>query len=93
MKVIPLKGKVLADQIDHGERKIGGIILTDDNMKERGIRPRWCRVYQIGEDVNDVKPGDYVLMEHTRWTVGMKIIDDKTGEELELRLLDYPKAY
>ena len=91
MRVIPLKDRVLADEIDHGNKVVNGIILTDDNMKERGIRPRWCRIYDVGENIKDIKPGQYVLMEHTRWTIPVKITNEK-NEEVDLRLLDYPKA-
>lgn len=90
MRVRPLKGKVLADDIDRGDRIVNGIILTDDNMRERGIRARWVKIHSCGEGVEDIKPGDYVLVEHTRWTVGMKIIIN--DEEIELRLIDYPNG-
>jgi hypothetical protein len=48
-------------------------------MKSSGIRPRWCRVYAVGPEQVDVKVGQYICVEHGRWTRGVKI-DDGTGK-------------
>ena len=57
-----------------------GIILPNDDMKSSGIRPRWAKVYAIGPDQNSVEIGQYVLVDHGRWTRGIKIEDDE-GEK------------
>lgn len=41
----PLSDHILAIDMEVGEKITrGGIILTDDNGKEHGIRPRWCHI-------------------------------------------------
>lgn len=73
--VKPLKNTILAENIEQGSRVTkGGIILQDDNMKDSGIRPRWCRVYAIGPEVDEqLKPGNWILVEHGRWTRGITV--------------------
>lgn len=68
----------------------GGIILTDDDMTERGIRERWAQVWAVGPEVEDVQPGDWVLVKHGRWTNSM----DFSLPEGEVRVwrIDYPEA-
>jgi co-chaperonin GroES (HSP10) len=55
----------------------GGIILTNDNGKGYGIRPRWGRVYAIGPEQKDVSVGDWIMVEHGRWTRGLDIVDEQ----------------
>lgn len=66
-----------------------GIVLLGDDGKTDGIRPRWARVYAIGPEQQDVRVGQWVLVEHGRWSRGVKIIRD--GEEIILRRTD-PEA-
>lgn len=55
---------------------LGGIIVGSDNGKTEGIKPRWGRVYKIGPEQHDVNVGDWILVEHGRWTRGVQIEDD-----------------
>lgn len=65
----PMKGKIFVTAFDEGMHVTkGGIILQDDMGKEAGIRPRWARVAIIGEGVESVSVGEWVLVEHGRWT-------------------------
>jgi uncharacterized ubiquitin-like protein YukD len=65
-----------------GERiSQGGIILRNDDTKSLGIRPRWGRVYAVGPEQKDVKEGQYIMVEHGRWTRGIKI-EDQNGEQI-----------
>jgi len=92
-KIRPLRNKILVKSIDQGMRKSkGGIILSSaDKISDggHGIRPRWAEVYAVGPEIDWVQPGDYVLMEHGRWTKGVQVEDD--GEEFDLRVAD-PKG-
>ena len=54
----------------------GGIIVSSDNGKTEGIKPRWGKVYKIGPNQTDVKIGDWILVEHGRWTRGIEVEDD-----------------
>ena len=83
----PLKKRVLVSDMHFGERKsAGGIILMDDDGAEGGIHPRWGKVYAIGDQQEDVKVGEWVMVSHGRWSRGFKV--KKDGVELEVRMID-----
>lgn len=82
-----LKENILVSEIETGEMKRNGIIIIDDNAKERGIRPRWCKVFRVGPDVPDVAKDDWILVDHGRWTYGFNAEFD--GVEAEFRWVDY----
>jgi|TARA_B100000902_G_scaffold205811_1_gene196185 co-chaperonin GroES (HSP10) len=83
----PLKKRVLVSDMHFGETKTkGGIILTDDDGSEGGIHPRWGKVYAIGDQQEDVKVGEWVMVSHGRWSRGFKV--KKQGVELEVRMID-----
>ena len=85
--ITPLKKRVLVSDMHFGETKTkGGIILTDDDGSESGIHPRWGKVYAIGDQQEDVKVGEWVMVSHGRWSRGFKI--KKNGVELEVRMID-----
>jgi co-chaperonin GroES (HSP10) len=87
----PHRDKVFVTELERGSRKTaGGIILGDDDMKLHGIRERWGRVYSVGENVTEVKPGDWILIEHGRWSFGFNVEID--GEEVRLWHVDWPEA-
>jgi hypothetical protein len=71
-----------------GEQTLkSGLIITDDNGKTRGIYPRWGQVHAKGpKNDSAYQVGDWILIEHGRWTRSVKI-DDGNGE-LELRMID-----
>jgi len=75
----PIGDHVLVVEMEQGEKVTpGGIIVLDDNGKDRGIRPRWCQVWKVGPKQVDVKPGEWLLVEHGRWTYGFDITDGDT---------------
>lgn len=87
MKVKPLPGNIFA-VLEQGERvSRGGIVLKDDNGKMEGIRPRWGRVWQVAEDITDVKADDWILVEHGRWTMTIEIKQDD-GEKFKFQKID-----
>ena len=66
--------KIFVVDLEHGPRKTkGGIITPDDNMTIRGIRPRWCQVWRVGSTITAVEPGDWILVEHGRWSQGIPL--------------------
>jgi len=91
----PIKGKprairnrILVSDMYFGEQvSAGGIVVTSDDGKTRGIYPRWAKVYSKGPENNDpYNIGDWVLIEHGRWTRSF-VVDD--GEqEIELRMAE-----
>ena len=81
----PLKKRVLVSDMHFGETKTkGGIILTDDDGSEGGIHPRWGKVYAIGDQQEDVKVGEWIMVSHGRWSRGFKV--KKKDVELEVRI-------
>jgi len=87
--VKPIKKRILGTLCEYGPRRSkSGILLLDDNGKEHGIRPRWFRVKAIGPDQEDVSIGDYILVEHGRWTWAIDVVDDKGNITEKIRMLD-----
>jgi len=83
----PLNDTIIVSDMYFGDRITqGGILLRNDDTTSRGIRPRWGKVYAVGPKQKDVKVGQYIMIDHGRWTRGIKI-EDKTGE-LIIRKVD-----
>ena len=91
MKAKALKGKVLVTDLERGSRVVRGFILPDDNGKSEGIRPRWGKVYSVGEDITDIVPGQWILIENGRWTRMLKVKQDD-GTDLQLWGVEWPKS-
>lgn len=80
----PIKDHVLVVNMEKGDKITkGGLIVLDDNGKDRGVRPRWCQVWKIGPNQHDLKPGQWILVEHGRWTYGIETtIPEGSDEEV-----------
>lgn len=88
----PLKDNVLVADMNFGDRRTkGGLLLPADDMEQRGIRPRWCRVIAVGPTNEDVKVGEWIYVEHGRWTRGFDMTDPDTNETITVRMVE-PKA-
>ena len=86
-KFIPHADKVFVTSLEKGARKSsGGIIIMDDDMKDVGIRSRWGKVWAVGANVDEVKVGEWVLIEHGRWTYGIDL--DVDGEDVTIWHID-----
>ena len=85
--VSPLPDHILVHNMEQGDKLTkGGILIPDDNGKDRGIRARWCQVYKVGSNIDYVAPGEWILVEHGRWTFGVDVAFEKDGEESTLYL-------
>lgn len=86
-KVEAIGDKILAEMIDRPQdfkQRKSGIIIAEKDGTTAAIRNRWFKIHAVGPDVEfEINEGQYVLVEHGRWSNGMKVSDD-----LKLYLLD-----
>lgn len=69
-----LRDHIIVEELKFGERTTKtGVILINDDAKTTGIRPRWGKVLAVGPEQKDVAEGQWVMVEHGRWTRGVKI--------------------
>lgn len=80
---------IVRDMNFSGRQLSSGVILLGDDGKTDGIRPRWAKVYKVGPDQKEVKPGQWVFIEHGRWSRGLEVEID--GETFTVRRAD-PKC-
>ena len=84
----PVNDRVLVSDMYFGEKKTsGGIILTDDDGQERGVYPRWGKVYAKGKSNKDeYQVDDWILIAHGRWTRGICL--ETENEDIVLRMVE-----
>lgn len=87
-KLSPIGNRVIVSNMYFGEQKTAsGLIISNDDGKTRGIYPRWGMVHSKGPDnKEEYQVGDWVLIEHGRWTRSVKI--DEGDGETELRMVE-----
>lgn len=79
-----IKEDVLAYNMDLGEQKTSsGIVIQSDNGKAHGVKPRWCQIYKVGPEQKKFKPGQWILVEHGRWTRKIDIDDGESIKEIQ----------
>lgn len=87
-KLIPLHDGVIVRDMNFGEQTTtSGIVIRSDDGKSEGIKPRWAMVCAVGQEQTKIKVGDWILIEHGRWTRGVTI-KDHTGDEYEVRRVE-----
>ena len=86
-KLKPLRNNVLVTDMGFEEQKTeSGIILQSDDGKAHGVKPRWAKVWAVGPEQKDVHIGEWIYVEHGRWTRGIKVEED--GKEVIIRRVD-----
>ncbi len=87
--ITPIHDRVLVSDMEFGESKTkGGLIIGSDDGHTRGIKPRWCKVVSKGHKNKDTyKKGDWILVEHGRWSRGFSFADEN-GKETVLRIVE-----
>ena len=82
-----IKDHVIVTDMNFGQRTLSsGIIMLGDDGKTDGIRPRWAQVFRVGPEQSDVKVGQWILVEHGRWTRGLPV--ELAGEKITIRRVD-----
>ncbi len=80
-----LPNDVLVADMYFGEKLVNGIVIMGDDKVERGIRPRWAKVYAVGKKhQHNFKKGQWILIKHGRWSRGMM----DQFDEADLRKVD-----
>ena len=83
-KLRPLRNNVLVSDMGFEEQTTAsGIVIQSDDGKSHGVKPRWARVWAIGPEQTEVKIGEWIYIEHGRWTRGVKVEED--GKEIVIR--------
>ena len=87
-KVRPIHADVLVTNMHFGEMKTAsGLYIPSDDAKAHGVKPRWGKVYAKGpENTDPYKVGDWILIEHGRWTRKVEIETD--GEKIEIQKVE-----
>jgi hypothetical protein len=86
-KLTALKDYVIVRDMNFAGRKLSsGVLLINDDGNTSGIRPRWAQVYAVGHEQTDVRAGEWVFVEHGRWTRGIEV--EVQGEAMTLRRVD-----
>jgi len=85
----PIHNRVIVTDMYFGEQKTaGGIIIASDDGQARGIHPRWGKVFAKGhENDDDYEVGDWILVEHGRWSRGVTM-KDKNGVKTVVRSVE-----
>jgi co-chaperonin GroES (HSP10) len=87
-KVVPIRDHVLVSDMEFGEQvTASGIVIKSDNGKSSGVKPRWARVWAIGPEQKDVTVGEWICIEHGRWTRTIEL-EQEDGSVLELRRVE-----
>lgn len=85
LQLSPLPRDILVCDMDMGEQVTqSGIIIKSDDGKAHGVKPRWAKVYKKGSSCDlDVEVGQWILIEHGRWTRKIKIDDGESVKEVQ----------
>ena len=87
-KIMPIKDNVLVIDMNFDEQvTASGIVIRSDDGKTEGVKPRWSKVWAVGPMQKDVKVGEWILVEHGRWTRGHQTLDEN-GKIITIRRVD-----
>jgi co-chaperonin GroES (HSP10) len=87
-KIIPLRDNVIVTDMNFDQQvSKGGIVILSDDGKSEGVKPRWGRVWAVGPLQKDVKLGEWILLEHGRWTRGITV-EDENGNDIIVRMVE-----
>ena len=87
-KLKPIRDNIVIVDMDFGEQVTkGGLVLLSDDGKSEGVKSRWGRVHSVGPMQEDVKAGEWILLEHGRWSRGFTVLDDD-GNDIIIRRAD-----
>lgn len=84
IKIRAINNDVIISDMDFGEIKTAsGLVIRSDDGQSHGIKPRWGYVYKVGPDQTEIKEGQWILVEHGRWTRKVKINDGERERSIQ----------
>jgi co-chaperonin GroES (HSP10) len=87
--ITPLRDKVIVEEMQFGMQTTSkGLIILSNDGSDHGIKPRWGKVHAVGPEQKEIKVGQYILIEHGRWTRGIELVDPDTGDAATIRMVD-----
>jgi co-chaperonin GroES (HSP10) len=87
-QIRPIRDHVLISDMEFEEEHTSsGIYIPSQNGKSTGIKARWGKVYAVGPEQKDVKAGEWVYVDHGRWTRGITI-QEADGTQHTIRRVD-----
>jgi co-chaperonin GroES (HSP10) len=87
-KIKPIRDHVLVRDMNFGAQTTqSGIYIPSDDGKSEGIKPRWCQVFAVGAEQKEITVGEWIFVEHGRWTRGVEVVDDD-GNEFTIRRVE-----
>jgi hypothetical protein len=69
---------VMAERPTGLRKTASGLFVPDKDKDTSGVRPRWFKVHSVGEQIDWCSPGQYIMVEHGRWSNGVKADNDLT---------------
>jgi co-chaperonin GroES (HSP10) len=87
-KILPIRDNVFVTDMSFDEQiSAGGIYIPSDDGKTEGIKPRWGCVYAVGPQQKDVRVGEWILIEHGRWTRAITV-EESDGTKRKIFRVD-----
>ena len=72
------KDNILCIEGDFGDKVTeSGLIIKSTIGSDEGITPRWFKAFEVGPDIDWVKPGQWLYVAYGRWTEGFTVKDDR----------------
>jgi|APCry1669192062_1035393.scaffolds.fasta_scaffold03149_2 co-chaperonin GroES (HSP10) len=85
--ILPIRDNVFVTDMNFDDvRTASGLYIPSDDGKDYGIKPRWGRVYAVGPKQTEVKVGEWILIEHGRWTRAITLVEPDGTERKIFRV-------
>jgi len=69
---------IMVDKPSGFKQTKSGLFIADKDKDISGVRSRWFKLYSVGEEIDWVREGQYVYVEHGRWSNGVKVDNETT---------------
>jgi hypothetical protein len=88
-KITAYKDTILCIDGDFGNKTTeSGIIVKSTIGSDEGIAPRWFQAFDIGPEIDWIKPGQWLYVAYGRWTEGFSVPDDRLEEGAKIWKVD-----